>query len=237
MNDTATPTITDDASSTTTITPDGFRDRGTVGYYARRGTAPTWTQGTLERVADVIGPDWPCLIEVDRQTRHTVVGRLAAVRTDHRQPAGWTLVVEYGETDRRRTAHAGMNIGAITPLPGKSTPSFYDVSRRFHEEHSAATTAWWTHLKAETGGFTWYGRSTLHAAPDGATYLYYESLENTRHDVTRPRKLADGTERKEYTYGPLEAIFYIDRDGNVSERTRREHHDPEILAWRQAVAS
>lgn len=246
MTTTTTTTTTDTPlpthrGSTTTITPDGFINQGTIGYYAARTRSrntPTWTFGVLQRVADVIGPDWPCLIEVDNRTRHTVVGRIVAVQADYRQPQGWACVIKYGDgADSHRTAHAGLSIGAITPLPGPhKAPSYYDVTRRMHDERIAAITAWWEHVKAETGGYHWYGKSTLHAGPNGTWHLYYESQENDRHDVTRPHRLSDGTERKEYAYGPLEATFTIGADGTVLEGTRREHYDPAVLAWRQVTA-
>jgi len=229
---TTTPETTDNRPSpnqgfTSTITPDLYAEYGTRGKYARRTDACHWTEGTLAIVADVLA-EWPCLIEVDRHTGHTVVGIIESVGADYRQPQGWNCVVRYTYADgSHRTAHAGLNIGTIMPLPttdGRGRgPSRFDVGDALRNARRAALDAFDAHVKAENDGAGWYGKREAHASSGGAWMVYYTSQENDRYDVTKT-----GTPDR-YVYGPKEASCAVSLSGAVSKMYRREFTPGEVV--------
>lgn len=211
---------------TTTIYPDRYAEYGTRGKYARRTDKTNWTEGTLSIVADVLD-GWPCLIEVDRHTGHTVVGTIVSVGGDSRQPAGWNCVIEYQYPDgSHRTAHAGINVGTIVPLPAPGrgrAPSHFDVGDAMRKARRAALDAFNAHVKAENDGAGWYGKREAHAASGGAWMVYYTSQENDRYDVTKT------TSPDRYVYGPKEASCAVSLSGQVSKMYRREFTPGEVV--------
>lgn len=236
--DTTTARPANRQAFTTTITPDLFTDYGTRSYYARRTERPTWTAGTLGAVCDVLD-GWPAIIEVDRHTGHTVVGVIVSVGADYRQPQGWNCVIEYAHDEgTHRTAHAGLNIGTIVPMPTEKgrVPSRYDVLDVLRKGARAAGDAYRQYVDGETGGYQWYGKITTHCRGRNGWTVHFESQENDRYDATAPRKLMDGTTRKEYVYGPKEATFAIDADGNVTDSHRREHPAGAVVRTEAAAA-
>jgi hypothetical protein len=178
MTTTTTPTPLLEQAFTGTLRPRQFADFDSP--WADRNRHDNWTTGALEYVCDVLGPDQPCLIEVDKSTGFTVLGYLRGVRPCGSQSRGLAVYLHH-PTDERQPGHTVVhylwNIGTIVPLPapGKTAPGHHEVWHRMDQDRQAARA-----LLADKVPAEWYGRTPM--ACDGLRRwtLHYRTYPATQ---------------------------------------------------------